>query len=121
MAAESKKTTEEKEIKEKESEGSLLDRIRNYFADVRTELKKVSWPSREDVINLTRIVTVVIVLASIVLGLLSAVLNYIINDVHFATVLDMVSLTRLPIFILLFAVILGVTWWVFRRDAKKSY
>lgn len=120
MAAETKKT-EEKEIKEKESEGSLLDRIRNYFADVRTELKKVSWPDREDVVNLTRIVTVVIVIASIILGLLSAILNYIINDVHFEQMLDVISLTRLPIFILLFGAILGATWWVFRRDGQKSY
>jgi len=120
MAAETKKT-EEKEIKEKESGGSFLENFRNYFSDVRTELKKVSWPSREDVANLTRIVTLVIVIASIFLGLLSAILDYVLNNTHFEGVLANVGLNRVPIFVVLFAVIIGVTWWYFRRDAQKSY
>jgi preprotein translocase subunit SecE len=120
MAAETKKT-EEKDIKEKESNGNFIEGVRSYFSDVRTELKKVSWPSREDVTNLTRIVAVVIVLASLVMGLLSALLNYIINDTHFADLLAMVNLNRVPVFVLLFAAILGGTWYMFNRESQKSY
>jgi preprotein translocase subunit SecE len=120
MAAETKKS-EEKEVKEKEASVPFLQRIRNYFADVRIELNKVSWPSREDVIRLTRIVLVVIAVASIVLGTLSVILAYILNDSHFADVLRNVGLTRTPLFIVLFAIILGVTWWTFRQDDSKSY
>lgn len=121
MAAETKKT-EEKDVKEKESSGNLLERIRDYFADVRTELNKVSWPSREDVIRLTRIVLAVIVAASIVLGSLSVVLAYFLNDTHFEEVLANVGIqNRVPLIIVLFAIILGVTWWQFRQDNSKSY
>jgi preprotein translocase SecE subunit len=120
MAAETKKS-EEKEIKEKESSGNLLENIRSYFSDVRTELNKVSWPSREDVGRLTRIVMATIVVASIVLGTLSIILAYVLNDVHFNGVLDTIRLGK-PLFItIIFAAILGVTWWTFRQDANKSY
>jgi preprotein translocase SecE subunit len=120
MAAETKKS-EEKDVKEKESGGSLLENIRGYFSDVRTELNKVSWPDREDVVRLTRIVLAVIISASVVLGTLSVVLAYFMNDTHFDTVLQNIGLNRTPIFVVLFAIILGVTWWMFRQDDKKSY
>jgi preprotein translocase SecE subunit len=120
MAAETKKS-EEKELKEKESSGNLLENIRSYFADVRTELNKVSWPSQEDVIRLTRIVAVVITVSSIALGTLSIVLAYLLNDTHFNDVLDSIGIGK-PIFLtVLFAIILGVTWWSFRQDTNKSY
>jgi preprotein translocase subunit SecE len=120
MAAETKKS-EEKELKEKESSGNLLENIRSYFADVRTELNKVSWPSREDVIRLTRIVLATITVASITLGLLSIVLAYVLNDTHFNAVLDSIRIGK-PLFLaVLFAIILGVTWWSFRQDSNKSY
>jgi hypothetical protein len=81
----------------------------------------VSWPSREDVVRLTRIVVAVIVLASIALGLLSLGLAYFLNDTHFETFLAGFGLDRTPFLVGLFAIILGVTWWVFRQDEKKSY
>jgi preprotein translocase SecE subunit len=120
MAAETKKS-EEKDIKEKESGGNFIDGIRSYLSDVRTELNKVSWPSREDVIRLTRIVLATITVASITLGVLSITLSYLLDDAHFTGVLDAIHIGK-PLFLaVLFIAIIGVTWWSFRQDANKSY
>lgn len=39
-----------------------------YFRDLRSEFKKVTWPSRKQVINNTIVVLVVLVIAAIVIG-----------------------------------------------------
>jgi preprotein translocase SecE subunit len=81
MATETKAETKEtkkdnKKPKVKEAgQGNIvtntLTTIRTYFTDVRSELNKVSWPDRADVIRLTRIVLIVTILASLALGAIS--------------------------------------------------
>jgi preprotein translocase subunit SecE len=44
------------------------DRILNYFKDTRGELRKVSWPTRENATRLTLIVLGVTVAMAILLG-----------------------------------------------------
>jgi preprotein translocase subunit SecE len=59
-----------------------LKRIRRYFDEVWSELKKVSWPTREQVRNLTVLVFAI----SIVIGLYITVLDRV-----FLGVLDLIS------------------------------
>ena len=59
-----------------------MKRIRRYFDEVWSELKKVSWPTREQVRNLTVLVFAI----SIVIGLYITVL-----DRAFLGVLDLIS------------------------------
>jgi preprotein translocase subunit SecE len=59
----------------------VIARIRNYFAEAWSELRKVAWPTRETVINLTLIVIAV----SIGVGAYIAVL-----DLGLSTLLDQV-------------------------------
>jgi preprotein translocase subunit SecE len=61
-----------------------LKRIRRYFDEVWSELKKVSWPTREQVRNLTVLVFAI----SIVIGLYITVL-----DRAFLGVLNLISPT----------------------------
>jgi preprotein translocase subunit SecE len=42
--------------------------VRRYFSDTYGELRKVSWPSRQEAIRLTQIVIVVIFIMAAVLG-----------------------------------------------------
>ena len=42
--------------------------IRLYFRETIGELRKVSWPTREEALNLTRIVVIVMVIMAIFLG-----------------------------------------------------
>ncbi len=44
--------------------------IRKFYRETIAELKKVSWPTREEAISLTRVVLIVIVVMSTFLGLL---------------------------------------------------
>ena len=44
------------------------NRLVRFFRETRTELGKVTWPTREDAIRLTTIVLVVLVISSILLG-----------------------------------------------------
>lgn len=61
---------------------SLVERIpvvrgiAGYFHGVRTELAKVTWPSREETLRLTGVVLAVTVFFSIALGLLSTFLTW---------------------------------------------
>ncbi len=44
--------------------------IRKFYRETVAELRKVSWPTRSEAINLTRVVLIVILLMSTFLGLL---------------------------------------------------
>lgn len=44
------------------------ERIRNYFAETRGELRKVSWPTRREALYLTGVVLVVTAIMAILLG-----------------------------------------------------
>jgi preprotein translocase subunit SecE len=61
---------------EQEDEGNLAERtvggLREYLQGVRGELQKVTWPTVEETRRLTTVVLVVLVIAAIVLGLISA-------------------------------------------------
>jgi preprotein translocase subunit SecE len=42
--------------------------VMRYLRETRAELSKVSWPSRQDALNLTGIVLLTVLVSSIVLG-----------------------------------------------------
>ena len=60
---------------EDDDSGNLATRtvggLRGYFEGVRSELEKVAWPTREEVIRLTTIVLVTLVISSLILGAIS--------------------------------------------------
>jgi len=71
-ATPSRRTADEED---KKVEGNFLTRlvvgIREYFQGVGSEVRKVSWPSREDTQRLSIIVTGTLIVTSIALGLIS--------------------------------------------------
>jgi preprotein translocase subunit SecE len=50
----------------------LMQKILNYFGEVKVELQKVTWPSREQTINLTWLVIGVSAAVALYLGVLDA-------------------------------------------------
>jgi len=56
--------------KPEEASNKLGNRIKQYFRETWYELKKVSWPTRREALNLTGIVIAVTLFLSIVLGLM---------------------------------------------------
>lgn len=88
----------------------LLGRMRDYFAGVRSELDKVAWPTREDVIRLVRIVVIVTLVAALVLGLVSFGFNQL-----FAAGLNQ------PLWFVAFGAVVGaVVFVVWRRNKTRA-
>ncbi len=49
---------------------NIFQRIKRWFKETAGELRKVSWPTREEALALTRIVLIVTVIMSAILGIL---------------------------------------------------
>ena len=49
---------------------NIFQRIKRWFKETAGELRKVTWPSREDALALTRIVLIVTIIMSAILGIL---------------------------------------------------
>lgn len=48
---------------------AVLERIRRYFREVRAELSRVDWPSRQELFAMTVVVIVVLAAMALYLGL----------------------------------------------------
>ncbi len=46
------------------AEGTKTNRIAEYFKEVRAEIRKVTWPSREEVVRMSAIVMLVLIVSS---------------------------------------------------------
>ncbi|MDK2896123.1 MAG: preprotein translocase subunit SecE [Candidatus Atribacteria bacterium] len=53
--------------------------LKNYFSDAWNELRKVTWPSRKELINSTLTVLVVIMVMGVLLGVVDLVLTSLIG------------------------------------------
>ena len=57
------------------------NRLAEYFREARAELRRVTWPTREEALNLTWIVLVVTVVMAILLWLLGILFSGIIGQI----------------------------------------
>jgi len=96
---------------EEEKQGNFFVRswrgIREYFSEVRDELTKVTWPTREDVTRLTRIVVSMLIVGSIVMGLISLGMGETIR----------IGLANPILLVAILAVAIGAAIWSQRRSA----
>ena len=58
----------------------MLKRTRSFLTDVRVELKKVSWPSRQDTLSSTGVVLVVVFIISFYLGFIDILLSRMVTS-----------------------------------------
>lgn len=49
---------------------NFFGRIANYFKEVKAEMKKVVWPTRDDVVSSVKVVIISTIIVAVVLGLL---------------------------------------------------
>ena len=63
------------------SPAGWADATRQYFLDVRTELRKVTWPSRQEAVGGTIGVLVIVGVITLVLGLVDVVLAKLVEAV----------------------------------------
>lgn len=72
MAKDKQNTKSGKKDAEKEKKGGM----RKYFKDLRSELKKVVWPTRQQVVNNTGVVLVVMTVVGLFLFAVDTGLSY---------------------------------------------
>jgi len=53
----------------------MLNKTRSFLTDVRVELKKVTWPNRQDTLSSTAVVIVVVFIISFYLGFIDILLS----------------------------------------------
>jgi preprotein translocase subunit SecE len=63
-----------KEVEERTTPAGWIEATRQYFLDVRTELRKVTWPSRQEAVGGTIGVLVVVGVITLVLSLVDVTL-----------------------------------------------
>ena len=63
------------------SEGPI-DRVRNFYHDVASEMKKVSWPTQQEVINTTMVVIVAVIFFGLYMFFADIVLTYAIRGLE---------------------------------------
>ena len=61
------------------TKGQKKGRLKAYFKGVRSELKKVAWPSRKELLNYTGIVLIISIIVAIVVYILDILLNGILG------------------------------------------
>ncbi|MEI7905519.1 MAG: preprotein translocase subunit SecE [Candidatus Firestonebacteria bacterium] len=57
----------------------MLKRIKQFIAETVTEMKKVSWPSREELIGSTVVVFAVVAILSLYIGVLDVAISKILE------------------------------------------
>ena len=57
-----------------------LDRSRQFLVGVREEMKKVTWPTREELVKATRMIVILSIVLGITIGLMDYVLQLILVE-----------------------------------------
>ena len=68
-----------KKIPEQKEKVKLTDRIKKFFKEYKTELTRVVWPTKQQLIRNTSVVLVVIIFMAIVVGALDLLFGFGIN------------------------------------------
>jgi preprotein translocase subunit SecE len=96
------------------SEGNAVVRsvggIREYFEGVQEELRKVTWPTRQEAIRLSTIVLITTVLSSLALGLIALAYSELFR----------LGLDQPAIFLGFFILVLGIGFFLYRRSNRNT-
>jgi preprotein translocase subunit SecE len=59
----------------------MLDKIKVFFKEVSVELKKVSWPTRQQTVSATVVVIILTIIVSVFLGIIDLVLGRLVGTI----------------------------------------
>jgi preprotein translocase subunit SecE len=57
----------------------MIERLKTYLAETRTELKKVTWPTRQELRESTRVVIVSTIIVTAFIGVVDQILSRIVK------------------------------------------
>jgi preprotein translocase subunit SecE len=69
----------------------FFGRVIQYFREVRNELQRVAWPTREEAQRLTYIVLVATTISALFLGAVSAVFNFLVTQVASNSMIGLIA------------------------------
>ena len=55
----------------------MIERIKLFFSETKTELKKVTWPTRKETFAATIVVIVTVLVSSVILGIFDSVWGWL--------------------------------------------
>ena len=55
----------------------MIDKVKNFFGEVRAEMQKVTWPTREELTGSTGVVLMTMFFLSMFIGIADFVLSYV--------------------------------------------
>jgi len=59
------------------AEPGFFKRIINFLRDVRTEIGKVTWPSKEEIRKATTVIVIFVTALGLLIGLMDAILQFL--------------------------------------------
>jgi preprotein translocase subunit SecE len=57
----------------------MFERLRNYLGETRVEMKKVTWPTKGELKDATRVVIVATLLLTVFIGIIDQILSNIVK------------------------------------------
>ena len=60
--------------------GGFFAKVANFLVSARAEMKKVTWPTRDELVKATRMILILSVVLGVMIGLLDLVLQKILVD-----------------------------------------
>ena len=60
--------------------GGFFARVANFLTSARAEMKKVTWPTRDELVKATRMILILSIVLGLMIGLLDLVLQKILVD-----------------------------------------
>jgi preprotein translocase subunit SecE len=57
----------------------MIEKLKNYLIETRTEIKKVTWPTREELKESTRVVVVATLVLTMFIGVVDQILSRIVK------------------------------------------
>jgi len=55
----------------------MINRVKGFFGEVRAEMQKVTWPTRDELIGSTKVVLMSMLILSTFIGISDFVLSYV--------------------------------------------
>jgi preprotein translocase subunit SecE len=57
----------------------MFDKIKRFFGETRVEMRKVTWPTREELKQSTKIVIVATFVVTLFIGVIEAIIKFIVR------------------------------------------
>jgi len=57
----------------------MFEKIGNFFSEVKIEMRKVTWPTREELKDSTKLVIIASIVVSVFIGVVDSFLSFIIR------------------------------------------